>query len=371
MANAKSTAFAVHAPIIGRVLYRLAVEISRGEPVTKKTLAERIRSLGSRKRTIHGSKSQRTALEAVEAAIHDIREIREARRPRRSARQQLIHSASPRHPDLAGLRPGRLPPQAPLVERLHTRTSAQALDCLKAHYRINGEGTERVVLTRDPSAVGVEQDESKDWSYYRGQYKGWAKRRTHTVLTLPQDWLVRVAKVGLTAPGGLLTLDAQRLEGAPEGVALYAAVWLEQSRGYRLRAIRGYLGVHTETGVAYHAETPQAAIKGCLGKRDVARLDDLLAHHDLPALIEAAPSITVRLEDARATGACEYGIRSWCHATGLDYEAGQASLETVYAAYQRQPLPEARAAILHALRRNRAAVRRIVRAVAPAETEAA
>lgn len=57
--------------------------------------------------------------------------------------------------------------------------------------------------------------------------------------------------------------------------------------------------------------------------------------------------------DARAIGACEYGIRSWCARTGISYEAGQATVAEVYAAYQASPAPEARFAILHAARRAR------------------
>ncbi|PYZ99402.1 hypothetical protein A6K26_009150 [Gammaproteobacteria bacterium 2W06] len=235
-----------------------------------------------------------------------------------------------------------------------------AVQALTMNYRTDDAGQERVVLTRDPASVGVEQRQTRDWDYYKGSFKGWAKKITSTTLILPHDWLARVAKPGLTKLGGMLTLDAQRLEGAPEGVQLYAAKWLEQSRGYTLRVKDGVIGVDETSGTAYHAANAEAAIRGCVDKRNTARLDDLLAHHDLPGLIEAAPDITVRVQDARATGSCEYGIRSWCHAAGLDYEAGEAPLDDVYAAYKAHPMPEARLAILHALRRNRSAGRQIV-----------
>jgi hypothetical protein len=63
----------------------------------------------------------------------------------------------------------------------------------------------------------------------------------------------------------------------------------------------------------------------------------------------------VHVQDARAVGACEYGIRSWCYATGLQaaYAAGCATLRQVWDAYQAQPRAEARATILAVLKRVR------------------
>lgn len=356
MANSNLTPYSIHAPIIGKPLFRLAVDVSRSdERITKKSLNERIQSKGQRKRTINGSKSQRAALEAVETAIEAINDARNSRAKNRW---------------MGLIRSGRSLPQGTLERRLHRRTEAMAIKALAAHYRTDDAGTERVVLTRDPAAVGVEQRQHRDFDYYGGAWKNWSKKITTTTITLPHGWLARVKKPGLTVLGGMLTLDAQRLEGAPEGVRLYAAKWLEQSRGYAVRVKDGVIGIDTATGAAYHAATAKAAIRGCVDKGNAAKLDDLLDHHDLPDLIEAAPSMTVRVQDARATGSCEYGIRSWCYANGLDYEAGEAPLADVYAAYQTHPMTEARLAILHALRRSRSAVRQIARQVGT-EAEAA
>ncbi len=64
----------------------------------------------------------------------------------------------------------------------------------------------------------------------------------------------------------------------------------------------------------------------------------------------AAP---VTLGDARAVGACEYGIKSWCNAVGIDYQAGRTTLGAVLSGYQREPRPEARATVIRVLRRQR------------------
>jgi hypothetical protein len=56
--------------------------------------------------------------------------------------------------------------------------------------------------------------------------------------------------------------------------------------------------------------------------------------------------VTVTVGDARRIGACEYGIRSWCHRVGIDYETGQATLRAVVEGYREYPLPEVRATLI-------------------------
>lgn len=214
-----------------------------------------------------------------------------------------------------------------------------------------GGGSYQVRLTDDPAAVGYTVTAGVNRTTYAGRYKGWAAREDHAVVTVPADWRVRVERRRLAVLGGLFTLDAAPLEGAPAGVALYAAVWAAQGRGYAVSVSRGYLAVSGRE--SYHGATPAAALEGLrrklrgaewAAKLESAPLDELAAEH---------AAVRVRIADARAIGACEYGIRSWCHATGLDYAAGEASVEDVYAAYKWEPRPEARLAILHALRRVR------------------
>jgi hypothetical protein len=84
-----------------------------------------------------------------------------------------------------------------------------------------------------------------------------------------------------------------------------------------------------------------------------------LAAADLGELVAKAQGVVMRLADAKAVGACDYGIKSWVQsvelAIGTDEldSTSAARIEDVYAAYQREPRSEARAAILHALRRTR------------------
>jgi hypothetical protein len=63
--------------------------------------------------------------------------------------------------------------------------------------------------------------------------------------------------------------------------------------------------------------------------------------------------VPVSVEDARDTGACEYGIQSWCHAVGIDLQAGSVPLSRVLTGFRIQPLVEVRRTVLHAIKAQR------------------
>jgi len=157
----------------------------------------------------------------------------------------------------------------------------------------------------------------------------------------------------------MMCLDAARIEGSPEGVQLWAAVWIEQGRGYSVTARRGVIARQGLT--SYHGADISAALAGLRRKIRATEWQATISTAGIDGILGRLSDadldrMQVRVADARAEGACDYGIRSWCHATGLPYEAGAASLRQVWAAYQSQPRAEARAAILHALRRQRASL---------------
>lgn len=295
---------------------------------------------------------------ACESAATDAR----GERADRTARRAAEHGADPR------MRAGCTPRPPKMQARMrHTYTlrealtrlrQAAALAAYRSAYRVPGtnHGDENVALTDDPAKVGIDQTQETDWNLYRGSYKGWAATVTNTTITIPTDWRIRVQRQGLAVVDGMMTLDAGRIEGAPEGVDLFAATWGEQGRGYTVTVQRGYIARQGAT--AYHGATPDKALAGLRRKLAGAEWAAKLRAADLSALMGRLTDAdldgaTVRISDARAIGACEYGIRSWCHDTGLPYETGAASLRQVWAAYQTQPRTEARAAILHAMRRQR------------------
>lgn len=340
---------------LGVGLFSLSVRFSRTDS-NQAAREAAIKATKRRRRSIDGKSGIRYLREQVDACSALIRESREQRQ--RSRRR--LAGGRP-----AGSRNPVLLPVGSTERRLERRLDIEISALISGPYRLDSAGDLDIAITRDPSAVGVKQSESFDRDFYARSYRtagGFrpAKKITDTEITVPAAWWPRVKHNGLTQVDGLLTLDAQRAEGAPAGVDLFAATWLEQGRGYELRAMRGYIARDTNTGTTYHGADARKALLGLnrklTGRKISAQLEDLLAKHGLGALVEHAPSLTVSVADARITGACEYGIRSWCERCGLPYEQGQATLAEVYACYQRHPMPEARAAILHAIRRQKRAV---------------
>ena len=61
-------------------------------------------------------------------------------------------------------------------------------------------------------------------------------------------------------------------------------------------------------------------------------------------------ALLVSVSDAHGIGACDYGVRSWCHRVGFDYNAGAAPYRDVLKAYSAYPLPEVMATLLAVLR---------------------
>lgn len=247
-------------------------------------------------------------------------------------------------------------PKGTPAERIARRIEQDIKSMFRAAYRVAAHGSISIKLTDDPAAVGVEQTVELDWNGYAS--RKYPMRRQQTAITVPKDWHLRVRRRGLALAGGMLTLDAAPLEGAPEGVEVFAARWVEQGRGTSVKVVDGYIARTVDT--EYHGETPEVALAGLKRKIKKAQWNITLARIELPRFIRRLPdkdldTIKVRVQDARAIGACEYGIRSWCHATGLDdaYAAGHATLRQMWQAYQAQPRTEARATILHALKRVR------------------
>lgn len=217
-------------------------------------------------------------------------------------------------------------------------------------------GSLTINLTSDPAAVGAHQLTHQDYTIYRGSHRGRPAQVTNTTVTVPRDWRVRVQRRGIAIVDGMMTIDAATMP-APDGIELFSATWLVQGRGYAVTPARGYIA--RRGTMSYHGDTAKAALDGLSRKTRAGdqsiKWDQAIAAHGLEGLAARLPAgAVVRIADAKAIGACDYGIRSWCHATGLPYDAGQAPLVDVLSAYRREPRTEARAAILHAMRRYRA-----------------
>lgn len=358
--------YANYKPIIGARLWVLAVAWSRDLPDTQAKREVAIKACRGRKKIVNGSRSVRTARAAVEAAAYAIGEARKGRLHRRATEhlgyapvRHGYNGIYPRQPTHGkeGRKPVRLPCGS-LEERLQRLTDRLIWATSPLRSGAAGGTTHAVHLTRNPRDVDYRVSIDTNRDTYSGRYKGWVAREDHHTIIVPHGWLTRVHKRGLAVIDGLLTLDAAPLDHAPDGVRLYSAVWAEQGRGYEVHTRRGVIAI-TADGTAYHGADVEMAMRGLARKTGNQRLRDEWADlasasiERFRAAVAPYGSLRVRVSDARAIGACKTGIRSWCYQVGLDYEAGAATLAEVLAGYERYSAPEARAAIIHALRRAR------------------
>lgn len=199
-------------------------------------------------------------------------------------------------------------------------------------------------------------DLGTDWNVYSGAFKGWAANVDCHKICIPADWRVRVERKGLANLGGMMTLDALPME-APAGIELFAAVWACQGRGYSIKAERGFIVV--AGGESFHAETSEKAIAGLLrkhssGKKRLATIADMSASVDAFIFKYSNFAVNVSLDDARKSGSCEYGIRSWCESVGIDIDRGHVPMVELLDGFRKMPLTEVRRAVLHAVRGVRA-----------------
>lgn len=285
----------------------------------------------------------RPRAQTVQAAWNTLEAIRQVRRTRAADRAR-------RRPN--GRAPVLLPAGTP-TERLNARRVVVASRYLVSSLRIGRNDSFEVRLTDDPAAVGLTQAETVSYPY-KGQFKGWACRARAWVITVPRQYRVRVVARSLTDPDGLATLDASLLDGAPAGTELFAAIWITQGRGTAATTTRGYIARDVSSRATYHAATADAALVGLRRKARAAAWAATLRTGNVAELVRGHESLPVSLADARAVGACEYGIRAWAAAVGLDYARGGATLGEIATGYAARPAPEARAVILRVLRRARA-----------------
>jgi hypothetical protein len=208
-----------------------------------------------------------------------------------------------------------------------------------------------IEFAADSTEVGYWVDMAENRDTYRGRFKGWLAREDHHHICVPRDWRTRVLARGLADLGGLMTLDAHRLDSASD-VELYAATWAAQGRGYAVNIHQGYIARSSHEH--FHADTPGAAFAG-LRRRVSANANPRRSEPSAADFVQRYRGVDaiVTLNDAYQSGSCDYGVRSWCAAVGLDYDQGEATLAEVLDGFVKRPQVEVRRAVLHALRRHR------------------
>lgn len=252
---------------------------------------------------------------------------------------------------------------ASLDQRLLSYKATKVHPVAKSLFRYGAAGGNsfRVTFVSKSSEVRYKVIIDSNRDTYRGQFKGWSATEDHHRISVPRDWGTRVLANHIEELDGMMTLDAHRLM-SPEGIELYAATWAAQSRGYSVTTHRGFIAV--SGGLSFHADTAEQALKGirrkvaAAGRPARARVSPL--HLAIEEFVKRYQryDVTVDLDDARDSGSCEYGIRTWCEAAGLDYEEGEAPLAAILDGFQMRPQVEVRLAVLHAIRRHRATLRK-------------
>ena len=250
-----------------------------------------------------------------------------------------------------------LDPATPLKQRLAEVRRKAVAGLYRRTYRYGAAGgsSMTVGLTNDPAQVMAKVTMSSNRDTYKGNYRTYSAAEDHHLVRVPVDWRLRVQRQGLDSLGGMMTLDAQRLDvDAGEGIEVWAATWVEQSRGYTVTTRQGVIAVLREGGRItheYHGADVRRALLGLRHK--VAGCLTTAKTPDLDRLAARRGDEWVPVAVARAIGACDYGIRSWCQRVGLSgaYAAGGCTLAELVAGYRESPVIEARATILRAMRR--------------------
>jgi hypothetical protein len=308
---------------------------------TKKAIADALRQS-----QLSGTPANIESVQNIRFAIRNLRNNKILYRVRARNNKIIdLPAATGRAP--VTLRPGNL------VDRLH-ETRRLTLKSWAFHVIRHGApgGTSFTIkFASTTSEVDYRINLGSCNNVFRGQFKGWSANIDNHVVVIPRDWRVRVQRQGLANLGGMFTLDAHRLE-SPQGMEIFAAVWVTQSRGYSVKVERGYIVI--AGGEHCHGETVEAAIKGLKAKCKAAMyLTDLDSSANTFADKYASVLINVSLDDARKTGSCEYGIRSWCASVGIDVERIEVPMGELLEGFRRRPMPEVRRAVIKAVKRNR------------------
>lgn len=220
-----------------------------------------------------------------------------------------------------------------------------------------------VFTSTDPRAVRYVVELETVWDHYAKSCKYPGKEAHHHV-TVPHRYLSRVYKPGLACVDGIVTLDAAPC-ALPSRLArecrVYDAQVVKPSRGLSVHVERIFIALDAG-GVAYHGKSVEAAVRGLRKKTslDIAKTlarqmsDDAFVRRLKSAMANAELARgMVSVADARAVGACSYGIESWCNSTGLPFSAGQASFQRVAQAYFTRPILEAKLTLLLWLRQHK------------------
>ena len=228
-------------------------------------------------------------------------------------------------------------------------------------YRIDTHGNNVIALVA-PNLVGVNQVTDTSWNRYSKSYhrQFGPTQIVNTTVRISRSWRTTVEHRGLAILDGLMTLAARRV-ATKSSCIIYRATWLEQGRGYTLRAVHGHIAVDDSSGDSYHSQRRaseserQAIERACKGllrklraKQAAGKSTREQRADRLADMAKRQPGLTVTLDDAHSIGACNPGIRSWLNRAGFNPDTAAITIAELCDGFQVDPAPEAYRAALHA-----------------------
>ena len=316
------------------------------EGETKKSVVEALRAVG-----LAGSVANVERVRALDLEFHRSRLSRVRNRVNCRISQPLETLPLP-----SGRPAIQLPANTP-AQRLTNLRNSTITKLAKTAFRYGAPGGTKFTIKFATTTAEVQYsvELGRNYDVYRGAYKGWGANVDCHSICVPRDWRLRVQRRGLALLAGIVTLDAHPIE-APAGICLYAAVWARQGRGYDVKTERGYIAVAGEE--SFHGETAELAISGLLKKCKVLKgnmksMSDYSSSVDSFIAKYSEHKMHVSLDDARKSGSCEYGIRSWCESVGVDINRDKVPMAELLEGFQKLPWSEVRRAVLYAVRKTR------------------
>lgn len=263
---------------------------------------------------------QRRLARAAGAEVRRIRALREARRAARA-----------------------LPAPATIWQRwAATQRGRAMIDELRSVIeRTYDLGRRHQLEVRAASEARVEYDHRTVYPY-RGAWRSWsADEHLHTVYVRPGE-LARAVERGWLFLGGKVLLGLAGIVMVDDRTGYARATWLEQARGCRLRAVRGWLELRLAPGgqpIIIRYGRTEATVVAAVRRAYAATVSD-------PRWGEQYGHVPITLGDAMAAGYCLSGVEEWCWRAGLGdaYRMGSTTVAEVVAGIAR--VPDSRAVAL-------------------------
>lgn len=250
------------------------------------------------------------------------------------AASKKAREAGGRFDEIQALRRHRSSTQRPAPAR---SVEERLLDAIKrflpwTYRQSEGAGAARNTFVVRRGRPGATSTSARGWdNSLPGSYR-YPATSSHVEVTVSTTWLRDVYLRGLAEVGGLTTLSAEPVLGAVDlpGVEVYAATWVEQSRGVEVRVGHGFI-VRRGTW-SHHAQSLAGA------RRAVAEQTAREGETALRSLDGAWSAVvrlgleeqSVSLATSTRAGNCEAGTRDWVARHMPDRT--EATLREVYTA---------------------------------------